>query len=123
MYEYTQSDTNIINFSQFSSNNPSFSQLNTTCNSINKALLEWLKTATKDESLLHNHKTELLAKMTELNEYFVERIKGNTEVKQVVTTPKKDRRFKDKEFENNPFFDFLRQFYLVFSNWVNDVIE
>jgi len=35
----------------------------------------------------------------------------------------KDRRFADAEWENNPFFDFLRQTYLLTSNWAEKLVD
>lgn len=34
-----------------------------------------------------------------------------------------DRRFRDPDWEQNPFFDFVKQSYLVTSNWINRQVE
>ncbi len=40
-----------------------------------------------------------------------------------VKPPPGDKRFKDPEWGRNAFFDFLRQAYLVTSNWAGDLVE
>ncbi|WP_373236492.1 PHA/PHB synthase family protein [Cohaesibacter celericrescens] len=34
-----------------------------------------------------------------------------------------DKRFKDPEWETNPFFDFVKQLYLITSNWAHDMVD
>lgn len=41
----------------------------------------------------------------------------------VVEPRSNDRRFKDKEWEENPLFDFLKQAYLITANWANDLVD
>lgn len=41
----------------------------------------------------------------------------------VVEPTTNDRRFKDKEWEENPLFDFLKQAYLITANWANDLVD
>ena len=36
---------------------------------------------------------------------------------------KGDKRFKDPEWEDNNFFDFLKQFYLITTNWAHDMVD
>ncbi|MBM6595631.1 class I poly(R)-hydroxyalkanoic acid synthase [Microvirga pudoricolor] len=35
----------------------------------------------------------------------------------------KDNRFKDTEWSENPFFDFLKQAYLITSRWAEDIVD
>ncbi len=35
----------------------------------------------------------------------------------------RDRRFKDDEWSDNPFFDFLKQAYLITARWAGDLVE
>lgn len=37
--------------------------------------------------------------------------------------PVKDKRFADADWQRNPFFDFLRQAYLVLSDWVEKLVD
>ncbi len=41
----------------------------------------------------------------------------------LVETPKGDRRFQHEEWEANPLFDFLKQSYLLASDYVHDVVK
>lgn len=35
----------------------------------------------------------------------------------------KDRRFKDESWNDNPYFDFVKQSYVFTQNWINDLVE
>lgn len=41
----------------------------------------------------------------------------------IVEPSPSDRRFKDKDWEENPVFDFLKQAYLITANWANGLVE
>lgn len=45
------------------------------------------------------------------------------EIKEEVRPAKEDRRFKDPEWSDNQFFDFLKQIYLVTSHWAEDLVD
>ena len=45
------------------------------------------------------------------------------DVEPVVTPAPGDNRFKDPEWANNIFFDYWKQFYLLTTNWAEDVLE
>jgi len=46
------------------------------------------------------------------------------EATQPVAAPEpKDNRFKDSEWSENPYFDFLKQAYLITSRWAEDIVE
>ena len=49
------------------------------------------------------------------------RLQGET-VAPVVPLDKSDKRFADPEWQTNPYFDFLRQAYLIGTNWANDIV-
>jgi len=34
-----------------------------------------------------------------------------------------DKRFKDKDWQENTIFDFLKQFYLISANWAQEVVK
>ncbi len=40
-----------------------------------------------------------------------------------VEPDERDRRFKDTEWSDNPFFDFLKQAYLITARWAGDLVE
>jgi polyhydroxyalkanoate synthase subunit PhaC len=41
----------------------------------------------------------------------------------VVQAAAKDNRFKDKQWDEHPMYDFLKQIYLVTSNWAEDMVQ
>ncbi len=41
----------------------------------------------------------------------------------VATPARNDKRFKDKDWQENTVFDFLKQFYLISANWAQDMVE
>ena len=41
----------------------------------------------------------------------------------VITPDPKDRRFTDPEWSSNQFFDFVKQAYLLSTNWANDLVK
>ena len=45
------------------------------------------------------------------------------EARPVVKADAKDRRFADPEWSSSPYFDFLKQAYLLTSDWVNRVVK
>ena len=47
---------------------------------------------------------------------------GNT-VSPLITPPKSDKRFKDKDWNDNSAFDFVKQAYLVSCKWALDMVE
>jgi polyhydroxyalkanoate synthase len=58
----------------------------------------------------------------DLWETAVKRMTG-IEAKPVVQPDPKDRRFTDPEWSSNQFFDFLKQAYLISSNWADHLVE
>lgn len=43
--------------------------------------------------------------------------------KPVAEPDSRDRRFRDPDWEQNQFFDFLKQFYLITTRWAEDMVE
>ncbi|MBK0399327.1 class I poly(R)-hydroxyalkanoic acid synthase [Limibaculum sp. M0105] len=48
---------------------------------------------------------------------------GEEKVQPVVEPSRSDKRFKDEIWEQNPFFDHLKQSYLLTANWLKDSLE
>ncbi|MEZ5811615.1 MAG: class I poly(R)-hydroxyalkanoic acid synthase [Rhizobiaceae bacterium] len=44
-------------------------------------------------------------------------------IEDVAAPDERDRRFKDSEWADNAFFDFLKQAYLITSRWAGDLVE
>ena len=97
--------------------------LSPTVNALQKAMKNWIESSSENNDELLEHKRDLFENITQLNEYFIKKLTGNNLQKPVVKVDKKDRRFKDQEWETNPFFDLIKQFYLIYTQWINDVID
>ncbi|WP_246252006.1 class I poly(R)-hydroxyalkanoic acid synthase [Ancylobacter pratisalsi] len=48
---------------------------------------------------------------------------GGEETKPVAAPPARDTRFTDPEWSSNPFFDALKQTYLLTTNWAEDMVD
>ena len=66
--------------------------------------------------------TQLFSRYMELWNSSIKRMAGE-EARDVVAPERGDRRFADPEWNDNPFFDFLKQTYLITSGWVSDLVE
>lgn len=51
------------------------------------------------------------------------KLMGDENVEDLITTDPGDRRFKAEEWNNNAYFDFIKQAYLMTSNWMEDQVK
>jgi polyhydroxyalkanoate synthase len=63
-----------------------------------------------------------ISQIANLNFYFVTRASGGM-ANPIVFEEKTDKRFSNEEWKSNLFFDFIKQFYLITSNFLNNLIE
>ncbi len=83
------------------------------------AIMEyWLSEPEK----LTQAQTRLAGDFVELWGRTYQRFLGH-EVEPVAKPEKSDRRFADPEWEENPLFDFLKQAYLLTSNWAGELVK
>ncbi|MDJ1156895.1 class I poly(R)-hydroxyalkanoic acid synthase [Chelatococcus sp. SYSU_G07232] len=66
--------------------------------------------------------TSLTSRFFDLWSTTLKRMNGE-DVEPVIEPEPKDNRFADPEWQENPFFDFLKQAYLVTSHWAEDLVE
>lgn len=78
----------------------------------------WL---TDPQRALHAQ-TELFGRYMELWNNSIKRYAGE-ELPETVAPEKGDKRFADPEWENNQFFNFLKQAYLLTSSWAERLVE
>jgi len=75
-----------------------------------------------DPQKLMDAQMQLWANYTELWQNTWARVLGQ-EAKPVAEPTRADKRFKDKDWQENTVFDFLKQFYLISANWAQDLVE
>ncbi len=66
--------------------------------------------------------TALFSRYMDLWTSSIKRMAGE-EVEDVAKPEAGDRRFNDRDWQENQFFNFLRQAYLITSGWVTDLVE
>ncbi|MBX3597157.1 MAG: class I poly(R)-hydroxyalkanoic acid synthase [Rhizobiaceae bacterium] len=76
-----------------------------------------------DPSRALEAQTRLLAGMFSVWQTAAQRAGGAEFVEDAITPERGDKRFQDEEWAKNAFFDFLKQTYLVFARWANDLVE
>lgn len=92
-------------------------------------ITDMVKTLSKvGEYWLSDPRRTLEAQTHLLSGYFglwtktMQRLSGDSSA-QVTPEPVKDKRFADEDWQKNPFFDFLRQTYLLTSGWAEKLIS
>ena len=118
----SQKQTNHDDFnSKINSFNDYINFISPTLTSFNTSITKWMVSLSQQGDLLDSQKS-LLEDLAKLNLYLINRLEGN-EVDPVIHPQKKDFRFSHQEWNENPYFDVIKQFYLLFSNWLHSTIE
>ena len=65
--------------------------------------------------------TQLFSRFMQVWSNSLQKIAGE-QVEDIVVPAKGDKRFNDEDWTNNSFFDFLKQAYLITSNWAVDLV-
>jgi polyhydroxyalkanoate synthase subunit PhaC len=94
---------------------------------ISEPMADMVKTFSKvGEYWLSDPKRAIEAQTSLLTSYFgmwnesVRRMSGEDGSPK---TPTKDKRFSDPDWENNPFFEFLKNAYFITSDWANKLVD
>lgn len=94
----------------------------------NDPMADMVKTLTKvSEYWLSDPRRTLEAQTHLLSGYFglwtktMQRLSGDSQ-EETTAEPIKDRRFADEDWQKNPFFDFLRQTYLLTAGWAEKLV-
>ncbi len=108
-------------FSQSGNNQGPFSQsgeMNEAAKSMHEVMQAWMHEPEK----LAKAQGELVDGYIDLWSNSVRRLFGE-EVEPVVEPTRGDKRFKDPEWSDNPYFDFCKQAYLLSSNWAEELVD
>lgn len=94
---------------------------------ISEPMADMVKTFSKvGEYWLSDPKRAIEAQTSLLTSYFgmwnesVKRMSGEDDSPKAKTT---DKRFSDPDWENNPFFEFLKNAYFITSDWANKLVD
>ena len=77
---------------------------------------------TSDPQRAMDAQTRLWSRYMDLWGSSVRKMMGE-ETQDIERPPKGDKRFTDPEWQDNQFFDFIKQFYLITSRWAHDMVE
>jgi len=88
----------------------------------NEAFLEFGEKLMENPDVVIQGQMELMQSQMRLWQNTAMRFLGN-EVDPVIEPESSDRRFKDEEWSENIFFDYLKQFYLIQSKAIHHVLE
>ena len=86
------------------------------------ALQEVLGKLTQQPETMMFYQVDLGHQYIDLVQNTIHRLFGEDE-KPLVPTPPRDRRFKDEAWNENLYLDFVRQSYLMTSQWMNNVVN
>jgi polyhydroxyalkanoate synthase subunit PhaC len=76
-----------------------------------------------DPNRLSEAQGELMRGYTELWGQTIHRMMGKSDVEPLVKPEPGDARFKDPEWNENPYFDFWKQAYLLTTNWASKTLD
>ena len=76
----------------------------------------------KDPKLLFENLHIWMQDIVKLNYYFISKT-SNKKVDPIIEPNKADRRFSNKEWSENLFFDFIKQFYLITTTLLENLVE
>ncbi len=96
--------------------------INPTATKITKTLLDTSNKISKNPNLLYEHTTKWIQQIVSLNFYFISKI-SNQDHKPVIEPNKTDKRFTNPQWSENLFFDFIKQFYLLTSNMMDNIVD
>jgi len=89
---------------------------------VQKAYIDAITDFSNNPANFFQHNLDYAAKVSNLMFHFMGRMNGEV-TEELYTTPKRDRRFKDKTWEESMYFNFVKQFYLMSSDWYRSLVD
>jgi polyhydroxyalkanoate synthase len=89
---------------------------------ISAAFIEMTRRMMADPGKLAQAQADLWRSYLQLWQATTDRMLGK-EAKSVAEPPKGDRRFRHPDWEQNPIFDYIKQSYLLTSNWIVNTVR
>ncbi|MDX2050413.1 MAG: alpha/beta fold hydrolase [Rickettsiaceae bacterium] len=69
------------------------------------------------------HNLEYASKISKLMFHFLEKMSGNTHLHELRDVDSKDKRFKQPLWKESLYFNFIKQFYLMSSDWHRSLVQ
>ena len=83
---------------------------------------EMSKVATVNPTSIIDQQIQLWGDLARLWQRTAARILSNSPAEPVIEPPKQDKRFKHEAWTGNPYFDFMKQYYLLMSRYVQSSV-
>jgi len=96
--------------------------INPTTSKIMESLEKFTSEIGKNPTVYYDNIGKWLTQLTALNFYFVSRL-SNQNATPPIKEDKTDKRFSSNEWQQNLFFDFIKQFYLITSQMLDNLVE
>ena len=112
----------VFNIKQDSSNKDWLSLIAPTANKIILAVNKFSEGVFKNPEKFFSNYQNFLIKIAQLNFYFVSKT-SNQNTEAIIKEDKTDKRFSNEEWDKNLFFDFIKQFYLITAEFLNNLVN
>ena len=96
--------------------------INPTTSKIMESLEKFTNEIGKNPTVYYDNIGKWLTQLTALNFYFVSRL-SNQNATPPIKEDKTDKRFSSNEWQQNLFFDFIKQFYLITSQMLDNLVD
>ena len=96
--------------------------INPTTSKILESLEKFTNEIGKNPSIYYENIGKWLTQITKLNFYFVSRLSNQNAIP-AIQEDRTDKRFSSNEWQENLFFDFIKQFYLITSQMLDGLVE
>jgi len=96
--------------------------INPTTTKITNTLFDVSSQVTKNPAVYYENVNKWIQQIAALNFYFISKL-SNRPADPIATPDKTDKRFASPEWSDNLFFDFIKQFYLLTSRMMENIVD
>ncbi len=96
--------------------------INPTTTKITNTLFDVSSQVTKNPAVYYENVNKWIQQIAALNFYFISKL-SNRPADPIATPDKTDKRFASSEWSDNLFFDFIKQFYLLTSRMMENIVD
>ncbi len=99
-----------------------FKMIEPTSKNISQGLFKFAEAVAKNPKVYFDEINKWVTQVAALNFYFISKLSGQA-ADPIVIPSKTDKRFASPEWEKNFFFDFIKQFYLITSRLLENIVN